>query len=330
MGWTLPDKGEGDSDLQSILFQEYLEVLAEGISGLNCVLSGLAVTGGADMTPAVAKGAVLSNRVMFAVAAADVTITAADATNPRLDLIVVTSAGALAVRAGTPAPFTSTSNPKPPARTANDVVIAVVYVPANDTAIGTSQIKDMRVSPQFPICIYRTTAAETTNNTVSAIEALNKANSGVTIPDGLFLSGRILRTRLYCNMLLNSGTPTVRFAMLYGGTTMFSDISAAAAASATRRAWWVEFDIVAQANNDQALGGFGELIDPAATPAAPTTGIGDIWGINTAAQETQTPISGAAAVDSDAGNRLLSVQVTFNVQNAANELVVEGATVELL
>src|SRR3990170_8575724 len=128
-GLTLPDKGEGDNDLQSVLFQEYLEVLVAGISGVDCVLSGLAVTGGADMTPAVAKGSVLSNKTMFAVAAADVTITTADATNPRLDLIVVTSAGALAVRAGTAA-----ANPKPPARTANDVVIAIVYVPPTDTA----------------------------------------------------------------------------------------------------------------------------------------------------------------------------------------------------
>src|SRR3990170_6103785 len=118
-GLTLPDIGEGDSDLQAILFQEYLEVLVAGINGLDCVLSGLVVTGGADMTPAVAKGSVLSNGVMFAVAAADVTIGTADATNPRLDLIVVTSAGALAVRAGTPA-----ANPKPATRSANDVVIA--------------------------------------------------------------------------------------------------------------------------------------------------------------------------------------------------------------
>ena len=45
--FTIPDKGEGDNDLQSILFQEYLEVLVAGIDGMNCVLSGLVVTGGA-------------------------------------------------------------------------------------------------------------------------------------------------------------------------------------------------------------------------------------------------------------------------------------------
>ena len=325
MAFTIPDKGEGDNDLQSILFQEDLEVLVAGIAGIDCVLSGLDVTGGADMTPAVAKGAVLSNRTMFAVAAADVTITTADATNPRIDLIVVNSSGALAVRAGTPA-----AAPKPPARTANDVVIASVYVPANDTAIATSQIKDRRVFPQYPICIYKTTAAETTNTTAAAIEALNKANSGVTIPSGLFLAGRILRVRLHGNMLLNSGTSTARLAILYGGTTMFSDISAASVNDTDRRPFWLDFCLVAQGNSDQALGGHTQIPDITTASTAPTTGLGDAWGIGTANQETQTAFSGSAAVDSDAADRLLSVQVTFSVSNSAVELVVEGATVELL
>jgi hypothetical protein len=140
MAWTIPDKGEGANDLQSIAFQEYLDVLVAGTSGLDCVLSGCAVTGGSDMTPAVASGIVRSNGVRFVVAGADVTIGTADGTNPRLDLVVVTSAGALAVRAGTAA-----AAPKPAARTANDVVLAVVYVPASDTTIGTTQITDLRV-----------------------------------------------------------------------------------------------------------------------------------------------------------------------------------------
>lgn len=140
MAWTIPDKGEGDNDLQSILFQEYLDVLVGGIAGTDCVVSGCAVTGGADMTPAVASGVVISNGVWFSVTGADVTIGTADATNPRIDLIVVNSSGSLAVRAGTAA-----SAPKPPARTANDVVLAAVYVPANDTTIGSGAITDLRV-----------------------------------------------------------------------------------------------------------------------------------------------------------------------------------------
>lgn len=324
MAWTVPDKGEGDNDIQSILFQEYLEVLVAGLRGIDCVLSGLAVTGGADMTPAVAKGAVLSNEAMFAVAAADVTITTADATNPRIDLIVVNSSGALAVRAGTAA-----AAPKPPARTANDVVIAAVYVPANDTAIATSQITDMRVFPSLPQVIYKTTVAEVTNNTAAAVEILNKTASGVIIPNGLFLAGRILNVRIWGNRLVNSGTPTETLAILYGGTTMFSDASAAAVADADRKPFLFDLMIVAQGNADQALTGALSYIDNVTAMAAPTTGIGDAWPAATT-QEGTPSIGGSAAVDSDAADRTLNVRWTISVANAANEIVVEGAIVVLL
>src|SRR3990167_793893 len=167
MSWTIPDKGEGDSDLQSILFQEYLDVLIAGLAGVDCVLSGCAIAGGADMTPAVAKGAVLTNGVLFPVTAGDVTIPAADATNPRIDLIVVTSAGTKAVRQGTAA-----AAPKPPARTANDVVLGAVYVPANDTSIETTKITDMRimrggatVAGGAPIVVKKQTTPVVFNNT---------------------------------------------------------------------------------------------------------------------------------------------------------------------
>lgn len=324
MTWTIPDKGEGDNNIQSILFQEYLDVLLAGLSGIDCVLSGLAVTGGADMTPAVAKGAVLRNRVMYAVAAADVTITAADATNPRIDLIVVTSAGALAVRAGTPA-----AAPKPSARTANDVVIAAVYVPATDTAIGTSQITDMRVTPNFPVVIYRTTTAETTNTTSSAVHVLNKTGSGVIIPNGLFLAGRMLRVKIWGNWLVNSGTPTLAFSIAYGGSTLFTDTSSTLIADADRRPWSLEFMLVAQGNSDQALTGWLHKTDPDIATTAPAAGIGEAWG-EASTNEGDSVFGGSAAVDSDAADRTLTVTMTYNVSNVSNEFVVEGATVELL
>lgn len=327
MAWTVPDKGEGDNDLQSILFQEDLDVLVAGLSGIDCVLSGLAVTGGADMTPAVAKGAVLTNGVLKAVAAADVTIGTADATNPRIDLIVVNSSGALAVRAGTAA-----ANPKPPARSANDVVIASVYVPANDTAIATSQIKDRRVMrEQGPICIYKTTTAEVTNTTAAAINILDKTNGGVVIPSGLFLAGRILRVRIGGNYLFNSGTPTLTLTVIYGGTTMFADTSVAAVADADRGAWFLDLFLVAQGNSDQALTGVLHLQPMEVARAAPTTGgPGDLAFANTSNRLGTVNFAGAAAVDSDAGDRTLQVQMTMSVSNAADEIVVEGAAVELL
>jgi hypothetical protein len=270
---------------------------------------------------AVAKGAVLTNGSLKAVAAGNVTISTADSTNPRLDLVVINSSGTKTARTGTAA-----ANPAPPSLTANDVLLAVVYVPASDAAINSNQISDMRFTrTQGPITIYKTTTAETTNTTAAAIEALNKANSGVTIPSGLFLAGRILRVRMGGNMLLNSGTPTVRVVIQYGGTVMFSDISGASTADADRNAWFLDFDIVAQGSADQSLNGNLNM-GIIAAKTAPTTGIGDAWST----AENIGAVSGAAAVDSDAADRLLSVQITFSVSNAANELVVESASVELL
>ena len=321
--WSVPDKGTAQNDIQSIVFQEYLRILADGINGTAMVLSGgvCSAQGAPDMTVAISKAATVSGSTLNATAAANATITTANATNPRIDLVVITSAGAIATRAGTAA-----AAPKPPTRTAGDVALCAVYVPANDTTISSNQIVDMRMlRSNGPITIYKTTTAETTNTTAADIEALNKANSGVTIPDGLFLAGKVLRVRLGGNMLLNSGTPTVRIVIAYGGTTMFSDISAASTADADRVAWRLDFDITAQGNADQTLNG-ALAMGIIAAKTAPTTGIGDAWSTayNIAA------VSGAAAVNSDTADRKLSVQVTFSVSNASNELVVEYATVEIL
>jgi hypothetical protein len=325
--WTIPDKGEGQDNRQSTMFQEYLDVLVDGIRGLNCVLSGCDVTaqGSPDMTCAVAKGAILTNGILKPITAGNVTITTADSTYPRIDLVVADSSAVKTVRAGTPA-----AHPKPPARSTNDVVLAYVWVPAGDTTISSNQIVDLRVLRDHgSVVLYRTTTPEATNNTSGAIEALDKANSGVSIPAGLFLNKRILRVRLGGNMLLNNGSPTVRFAVLFGGTTMYSDISGAGTADTDRRAWFVDFDIVAQASNDQSVIGHAQFQDPGTIATAPTTGIGDVWGVASVG-EGPTPFTGSSAVDADAADRKIQVQITFSVANANNELVVESASVELI
>jgi len=125
-----------------------MDALVDGISGKNCVLSGCGCTpqGSPDMTVAVAAGEVLSNGALFSVSSGNVTIGAADGTNPRFDLIVANSSGTKAVRAGT-----ASATPKPPARTANDVLLAVVYVPASDTTIAGNQIVDLRAMREYLI-----------------------------------------------------------------------------------------------------------------------------------------------------------------------------------
>lgn len=318
MAFTISDKGEPQNDIQSILFQEDLDILVAGIQRIDFVVFGCAVTaqGSPDMTVAVAKGGVISNGTLFAVTAGNATITAADATNPRIDLVVVNSSGTKAVRAGTPA-----AAPKPPVRTANDVVLAMVYVPANDTTISTNQITDKRIICESQVTLKKTTTAVVFNNT-AAIQTYFT----ITLPSGLFLAGKILRVRCGGSFLANSGTPTNTLTIAYGGTTIYADASTAATADADRIGWFLDFNLVAQANNDQALVG-GLWFSLLAAKTAPTTGIaGDFVSTH-----LSTPIVGAAlAVDSDAADRTLTVQWTMSVANAANETTMEFGVAELL
>jgi hypothetical protein len=135
-GYTIPDKGEGLNDAQSVLFQQCLEVLADSFQ--NFVQSGCGVTpqGAPNMTVQVAAGTVYSvtSRLVTAGNAA-LAISAADATNPRFDYIVITTGAVAAVRQGTPS-----AAPKPINLTAGDVCVALVYVPAAATSITTANI----------------------------------------------------------------------------------------------------------------------------------------------------------------------------------------------
>jgi hypothetical protein len=323
VAWTIPDKGEGDNDLQSILFQEYLDVLVAGMSGIDCVLNGGAITGGADMTPAVAKCGVLSNRSMFAVAAADVTIGAADATNPRIDLVVVNSSGALAVRAGTAA-----ASPKPPARTANDVVLGAVYVPANDTSIETSKIVDMRVTPPRPTILLNQTTAKSQTASVAEVSIFNTAP---TIPNGLLLAGRSLRVTARGNFLHNS-TTTMTYTLIIklGGTTIFNDATVAlgTTAEADRIPWTLDFTISAHASDNIRMGGL--FMSAVQTVVAPTTGTGDIGVDEILAAAPIGGAEGGITLDMDAANRTLDVTWTMSVNNANMGWTTQNVIVELI
>lgn len=94
------------------------------------------------LTVDVAAGTVQINGATVTVpAVAGLTLSAADATNPRFDLIVSNSAGVASVVEGTAA-----SNPALPGIPSSRVVLAAVYIPANDTAIDADQITDKRVT----------------------------------------------------------------------------------------------------------------------------------------------------------------------------------------
>lgn len=156
--FTIPNEITAGFPRQSGVDQVDIDTLVAGLGG-HGLIQGCAVTaqGVPDMTVAVAAGTVQVNgRYVRKVAAGNVAIGAAHATNPRIDLVCVDKAGAKQLRAGTAAPLATLVFPTP---TAGDVVLAAVYVPALDAAINANQIIDKRclLSPltvASPGCIH--------------------------------------------------------------------------------------------------------------------------------------------------------------------------------
>ena len=287
--------------------------------GLNdFTLSGCAVSpqGTPDMTLAVTKGAVMTSGTLRAVTAGNVTIGASHASLSRLDLVVVATDGAKAVRAGTPA-----QSPVVSGYQAGDVPLALVYIPPGTTSINDNRMMDVRIVRRSgPLSIGQITTPVVRSNS-----SAQQVFLALTLPSGLLLAGKSVRVQCGGTMLLNSGTPTVRLEIGYGPTMMFSDLTGAATADADRLAWRLEFELVAQADDDQALNGC-LILSPVAAKTPPTTGVGDIAG----AAALVNPFNGSAAVDSKAADRILQMAWTMSVANANNEIVMEYATAEIM
>lgn len=142
MPFTKPNQTAALYPAQARLFSTDFDVLADGYAGIGVLGTGCAVTaqGSPNMTVAVAAGVIRVGTTNATVTGGNVTITTADATNPRIDLVVSNSSGTLSAVAGTAA-----ATPLEPARSASTVVLAQVYVPAGATTITTPQIYDMRI-----------------------------------------------------------------------------------------------------------------------------------------------------------------------------------------
>ena len=141
MAFTIPNQSDAGTSSQAEVDAVDFGILVAAYNGTGVVAGGAVTAQGTpDMTVAVAAGTVLINGLHYTISAGNGTITTADSSNPRFDLITINTSGAIVVTAGTAA-----SNPVFPAIPADDAVLAAVHVPAGDTAIATAQITDKRV-----------------------------------------------------------------------------------------------------------------------------------------------------------------------------------------
>ena len=113
------------------------------ISGGGGVFTGGAVTaqGTPNQTVAVSAGSVITpegKRYAFDAVSA-LSATAADATNPRVDIVYVSSSGVVTYLAGTAA-----ASPSQPATPTNGAILAAVSRAANDNTISTTDISKKR------------------------------------------------------------------------------------------------------------------------------------------------------------------------------------------
>lgn len=138
--FRIPGKADATYPRQAGGFSTDIDTIAAALAG-DGVLVGLGVSaqGTPDMTVAVAAGQGRIGGYFPFVAAQNVTITAADTTNPRIDIIVLDWNGAVSRVGGTAAAY-----PRPPAIPSNSMQLAQVYVTANATSIANGDIVDKR------------------------------------------------------------------------------------------------------------------------------------------------------------------------------------------
>lgn len=117
------------------------DIILAGVKG-NGVISGCQVAAqeNANMTVKVFSGNIQYEGSTIAVTETNATITTSNSTYGRLDLVCVNNSGTISVVEGT-----SSIAPVMPEIAANSIVLACVYVPANDTSISHNQIIDKRM-----------------------------------------------------------------------------------------------------------------------------------------------------------------------------------------
>lgn len=178
------------------LLRTDLAVIVAGSNGTGVVsngsgaLSGCGVTaqGTPNMTVAVAACSVRVVQAVASVTSGNVTITTANPSSPRIDLVVVNASGTKSAVAGTPAAV-----PDAPNIPADSVVLAFVRVPAAGTAVDNSMITDKRVPVQTaPLAVASGgtgLASGTSGGVLSFTGSTTIASSGALTASAIVLGG---------------------------------------------------------------------------------------------------------------------------------------------
>lgn len=139
----------------------FLQNLYEHGRGCGFLTGGVGSSAGTDLDTDYTAFQAVVDGTWVSVAAGNVTHDAADATNPRMDMVVVSSAGAVSIVKGTATPESS-SQTRPPLGTlpAGSLILYVVYITNGITVIPAGNVFDRRVmidiTSEGPVVPYPT------------------------------------------------------------------------------------------------------------------------------------------------------------------------------
>lgn len=164
------------------------------------------------------------------------------------------------------------------------------------------------------------------NSTVVSSTTLTALLSQL-IPGGLLSSTRKLRLRMGGDYKNNSGgTSTFRLQITWGGVTLYDATSAGIAASATRRAFFLDIEIAAIFDaGHQVMSGMFSI----GNASAPTTGISNLSDGTGPALLGPIASNGTVAVDSTVAEAL-NVSIAHGVNNANTDLRIQHGMIELI
>ena len=171
-----------------------------------------------DMTVDVTAGEVVETGEQITVSAQlNNVVSAADGTNPRIDLVTVNGSGTVVVTAGTAA-----AEPVAPAIPATSVPLAFLYVPTSDTSIADNQINDKRVFVGdryvFNVKDFGAVGDGSTDDTTALVAAFAAAQGNeLIIPSGDYLCSQQLTLSTENTRITGLGDVEIHFTAATNG-----------------------------------------------------------------------------------------------------------------
>lgn len=141
----------GNYSDKDILFDNDMNSILDSNKGTG-ILSGMGVSVNSGMQLTISSGTFAINGTKYTYAGGTPTVTTADVSNPRKDIMTINSAGTITITAGTPASALAISStgrqtyqPIPSDIPANQVILAEIWVGTGVSVIEAGDISDLRV-----------------------------------------------------------------------------------------------------------------------------------------------------------------------------------------